>query len=491
MKFSKKDQITDDYDAIIIGGGLGGLTASNRLASMGHKVLLLESHNKLGGLATWFRRKQGQHIFDVSLHGFPFGMKKNFHKYWSKEIAACVHPLKSVRFKNPQFDIETDFTKENYMHHLIHTLGADPQKTVKFFEFLEGLNFYDAPKMTNRELFNEFFPGRNDIMRFLLEPMSYANGSTLEDPAITFAIVFMNFLSKGVFIFKGGTDTLINKLQEQMLENNVDIKLHSQVEKIEVQDGKVVGVRLGGKLISAKTVLSNTNIVTTIKKLVGENEFSQEYMKKTNEVRLNTSSCQVYMGLKPKESIPFMGDLFFYSEDEEFTTDKLLSPKVGSQTFSFYYPDTREHLDPRYSIVSSSNAKYEDWENLSDSEYKIRKEFLVERALDSLSNIVPGIESKIDYLEAATPKTLEKFTHHPRGTSFGTKFEGLEVSMELNEQIEGLYHAGSVGIIMSGWLGAANYGAIQSNKIHEYLDTLENTSLNNQDSQNEESSLRI
>ena len=41
--------------------------------------------------------------------------------------------------------------------------------------------------------------------------------------------------------------------------------------------------------------------------------------------------------------------------------------------------------------------------------------------------------------------------------------------MRLPEQVAGLYHAGSVGIIMSGWLGAANYGAITANKVDAHL----------------------
>ena len=55
------------------------------------------------------------------------------------------------------------------------------------------------------------------------------------------------------------------------------------------------------------------------------------------------------------------------------------------------------------------------------------------------------------------------------GASFGTKFEGLAVSRALPEQVKGLYHAGSVGIIMSGWLGAINYGVIVANDVDALL----------------------
>ena len=77
----------------------------------------------------------------------------------------------------------------------------------------------------------------------------------------------------------------------------------------------------------------------------------------------------------------------------------------------------------------------------------------------------------MEVVEAATPLTVERYTLHPKGSSFGTKFEGLDVSMNLHKTIPGLFHAGSVGIIMSGWLGAANYGAIQANAIESFLST--------------------
>ncbi len=82
---------------------------------------------------------------------------------------------------------------------------------------------------------------------------------------------------------------------------------------------------------------------------------------------------------------------------------------------------------------------------------------------------MPDIRRRLDYVEAATPLTFERYTKHLAGASFGTKFEGLAVSRALPEEVAGLYHAGSVGIIMSGWLGAVNYGVIVANDVDAFL----------------------
>lgn len=470
MLYSSKDKIEKNYDVIVVGSGLAGLTLANKLGKDGKSVLLLEAHNKLGGFATWFRRSNGDHIFDVSLHGFPVGMIKTCRKYWSKEIADRIHQLKSVRYINPQFEVDTDFTKEDFIKVLIEKFEVKAETVEAFFQELAQMNFYDNNQMNNRELFEKYFPNRNDITRFLLEPIVYANGSNLEDPAISYGIVFSNFMSKGVYIFQGGTDTMINMMKEELIKNNVDIQLQAKVEKIIVENNQVRGVVVKDHPIYSKAVVSNSNLKTTIEKLVGEEHFSADYIKEAKKVRLNTSSCQVYMGLKKGESIPFIGDLIFTSEDRDFKTDLILSPKVGSQTFSVYYPEMRPHLPPQYAIVSSSNARYEDYINLSEADYEKQKAYLIERALIGIEKIVPGIRAKIDFVEAATPLTIKRYTHHEQGSSFGTKFEGLPISMNMAKEIKGLFHAGSVGIIMSGWLGAANYGVIVGHEVYNYLE---------------------
>lgn len=470
MLYKAKDKITKSYDVIVIGSGLGGMTAANKLAKNGHKVLLLEAHNKLGGFATWFYRKNKKHVFDVSLHGFPFGMKKTCRKYWNKNIAEHIVQLKDVRFINPQYEIQSSFTREDFTQKLIHYFKVGPKVVEDFYQYIESMNFYDDQSMTNKELFEKFFPGRNDIVRFLMEPIVYANGSTLDDPAISYGIVFSNFMKKGVYTFKGGTDYIIKLMQEELLANHVDIKKHAKIDKILIEDGKAKGVTLGEETIYAQAVVSNANIKTTVKKLIGKQHLSADFYEKTKRVRLNSSSCQVYIGIKPECKIEPMGDLIFTSSFPYFDSKALLDKEISSRTFSVYYPEGRPYdKEERYSIVSSTNANYEDWINLDEESYQAEKEKMIEETLVCLEKFIPSVRDKIDYIDAATPRTVQKYTHHPKGTSFGTKFEGLDISMNLHQQVSGVFHTGSVGIIMSGWLGAANYGVIQANEVESYL----------------------
>jgi phytoene dehydrogenase-like protein len=460
---------SDEYDVIVIGSGLAGMTAANILGRAGYRVLLVEQHYKLGGMATWFKRPGG-HIFDVSLHGFPYGMIKSCRRYWTDEIADSIVQLKGIRFDNPMFSLTTTYNREDFTKLLQEKFGIDPATIKAFFDTARGMNFYDDQKMTTGELFEKFFPGRQDVVRLLMEPIVYANGSTLEDPAITYGIVFSNFMSKGVFTFEGGTDRLVQLMHADLKASGVDVRINCDAEQIHVEHGRVTGVTINGRRIRCRAVVSNANLKFTILKLTGEQYFDKKFVEDTKAVRLNNSSTQVYIGLKPDELIDeSMGDLFFTSTSREFRTDLLLSKNITSRTYSFYYPRTRPHAPPRCLIVSSTNAHYDDWAHLDEEEYQVSKRELIEGTLDHLERYIPNIRQRVAHVEAATPKTFQHYTQHVAGASFGTKFEGLAVSRALPEQVKGLYHAGSVGIIMSGWLGAINYGVIVANDVDALL----------------------
>lgn len=458
----------DYYDCVVIGSGLAGLTAANTLARAGHSVLLVEQHYKLGGMATWFKRPGG-HIFDISLHGFPVGMIKSCRRYWTAEIADSIVQLKNIRFDNPMFSLSTSFNREDFTRLLIEKFAVPAEQVQAFFDTARGMNFYDDQTTSVGELFQKFFPGREDVIRLLMEPITYANGSTLEDPAISYGIVFSNFMSKGVFTFEGGTDRLIKLMHDELLHSGVDVRIRCDVERINVAGGRVQSVLVNGREIKTRAVISNSNLKSTIFDLVGEQHFDRGFLDDARAVRLNNSSCQVYMALKAGEQIDeSLGDLLFSSTAPLFRTEALLSRDVTSRTYSFYYPRTRPGSD-RCLIVSSTNANYRDWADLSPEDYEASKRDLVETTIDALSKYIPDIRNKLDHAEASTPVTFQHYTKHLQGASFGTKFEGLAVSRAIPQQVAGLFHAGSVGIIMSGWLGAMNYGVIVANDVDSLL----------------------
>jgi phytoene dehydrogenase-like protein len=471
-------QYEDSYDLVVIGSGLAGMTAANILGRAGHKVLLLEQHFQLGGLATTFKRRDGI-IFDVSLHGFPVGMIKSCRRYWNAAIADRIVQLPKIRFDNPQFQIETTFDREGFTRLLIEKFNIPAENVTGFFDKARNMSHYDNVNLTARQLFEEFFPGRMDVVRLLMEPITYANGSTLDDPALTYGIVFSNFMSKGVYTFQGGTDVLIDMMAVELAKNGVHIVKSAAVRKILVENSqsrnrKIVGVVIqtkdGEKTVQCRSVLSNANLKGTIFDMVGKEHFAADFIGEAEKVRLNNSSTQVYIALNKGYLMDEdrCGDLLFTSTASEFSSEKLLDKNITSRTFSFYYPKTRPGTDRCY-VVSSTNAHYDDWSILDAEEYARRKSALVDQTLDHLEKYVPEVRQHLDWTEAATPKTFERYTGHWGGASFGTKYEGLAVSRGLPQQIGGLFHSGSVGIIMSGWLGAVNYGVIAANDVDAFL----------------------
>jgi phytoene dehydrogenase-like protein len=466
-------QIQDNYDLVVIGSGLAGMTAANILGRAGHKVLLLEQHFQLGGLATTFKRRDGI-IFDVSLHGFPVGMIKSCRRYWNAAIADRIVQLPKIRFDNPQFQIETTFDRDDFTRLLIEQFQVPAENVTGFFDKARSMSHYDSDNLTARQLFEKFFPGRMDVVRLLMEPITYANGSTLDDPALTYGIVFSHFMSKGVYTFQGGTDVLIDMMAAELTKNGIDIAKSSSVQQILVENSKVSGVTIqtknGDKTVRCRSVLSNANLKGTIFDMIGKEHFAADFIAEAEKVRLNNSSTQVYIALKPGYIIDEnrCGDLLFTSTAPEFSSEKLLDKNITSRTFSFYYPKTRPGTDRCY-VVSSTNAHYDDWSIFDKEEYARRKLELIEQTLDHLEKYVPEVRQHLDWTEAATPRTFERYTKHWGGSSFGTKYEGLAVSRGLPQQIQGLFHSGSVGIIMSGWLGAVNYGVIAANDVDAFL----------------------
>jgi phytoene dehydrogenase-like protein len=225
---------------------------------------------------------------------------------------------------------------------------------------------------------------------------------------------------------------------------------------------------VNGRAVKANAVVSNGNLLRTLRDLVGFDQFNVDFQRMIESIKLSNSSCQVYIGFKPGEKIEPIGDLLFTSEYPEFDAEAICSREITSRTYSVYYPEIRPGSN-QYTVVASMNARHEDWAALNRNEYSAAKKGMVEDTLEHLQRYIPGVRDKIDYVEACTPRTFERYTLHEKGASFGTKFEGLDVSIQISQELPGLFHTGSVGIIMSGWLGSVNYGVIKANEVEKYL----------------------
>src|SRR5438105_4716681 len=176
------------------------------------------------------------------------------------------------------FSLTTTFNRDDFTHLMRDRFGIPPETIHAFFDAVRKMNFYDDQGETAGQLFQKFFPGREDVIRLLMEPITYANGSTLEDPAVSYGIVFSNFMSKGVFTFQGGTDRLIGLMKDELTRNGVDVRIRCDVQQVIVRSGRVEGVVVNGREIKSRVVVSNANLRSTLFKLVGEDKFDRSFV---------------------------------------------------------------------------------------------------------------------------------------------------------------------------------------------------------------------
>ena len=164
--------------------------------------------------------------------------------------------------------------------------------------------------------------------------------------------------------------------------------------KILVHRGCVQGVRVNGRDIRARSVVSNANLVTTITKLIDPEYLDPSFVDQTREVRLNNSSTQVYMALSPDDHLDeSTGDLLFSSTAPLFRTDLLLSQEVTSRTFSFYYPKTQPQ-SPAIPDCVQYECPFRRLDEAVRQDYEAAKQNLMETTLDALEKYVPNCRER-------------------------------------------------------------------------------------------------
>ena len=300
------------YDVIIIGGGIGGLTAGAVLSKKGKKVLLLEQHFIVGGAATIFKRKDIN--LEVGLHEMDFGefgydIKRNLFKFLEldKRVELVSLPEtwqvvdNNVDYKVPegikeaqeylisQFPHEEKGIKKYFkmMKRAAFTMGKLPYD-MNFFEFLiyplvkfpfVAKYFFD--QRSTGEVLDSLFKD-DKLKRLLNANLVYFHDNPYEFSWHYHALAQYNYYNGAKFI-KGGSYSLSKALADIITENGGTVETMCNVDKVLVENGKAYGISYTNK--RTKEVIEATSEYV-IANCAPENLYTSMVDEKYNDTSL-------------------------------------------------------------------------------------------------------------------------------------------------------------------------------------------------------------
>jgi all-trans-retinol 13,14-reductase len=452
----------NQFDAIIVGSGLGGLSCAAAFARQGFKVLVLEQHDKPGGYATSFVRPGGFE-FDVSLHSTTVGQRSGIYNLIPglpeiSEVEFVPHPT-LYRAIFPEHDIRV------------------PQRNVSAYIDLLTMTFPNE-KEGIRGLFDELNAmmkefgrisaarGSVDMSRFPVDFPNIARYSTctwgqivdakIRDPkakavvaslwayyglppsklaSIFYAMPTMSYLTDGGYYPRGRSQTISNALVKFIEARQGKVQLRTHVDSILVKDGAAYGVKTAeGQEHFAKVVISNANAYDTFHALVSADEHLKDYLARLDGFSVSLSSFQVFLGLK-RDLVHELGihdtEIFYFPNyDLEAGYQDSVNADFNNPGFCVTLYD---NLYPGYSPKGKNTINlltlqgYDHWKKFqtdyrkgNKEAYRLEKErmsnLLIQRAETVL---LPGLSNAIEVKEIGTPLTNARYTGNYRGAIYG------------------------------------------------------------------------
>ncbi len=289
--------MSEKYDVIIVGAGPGGLAAGALLAKSGLKVLALEKNNEVGGKGRTFEQKG----FKYEL--WPIGympLKDNTFDALFKELG-IESELKPAwdydseeqlvgfyyRGRSGEYELISDSRPNNTTDPtpLLNLWRLNKEEEKNALDFLTQMVFLTPEQIDALDdLSMEEYISQFKIPGPLYDYMTmHSNVSLLalsdKASASEQVKVLQEMANKGAAgYFIGGYGRICNILAEYIKTHGGEIKTGQRIEKIDVKDGRVVGVRTKDESFNAAVVLSNAGIQPTVLKLTGEDNFDTDYV---------------------------------------------------------------------------------------------------------------------------------------------------------------------------------------------------------------------
>ncbi len=504
-----------NYDAIIIGAGLGGLSCAAAFARQGFKPLVLEQKYIPGGYATAFKRPGG-FTFDVSLHSTTVGLRNGVPNLISgfpeiQDITFVPHKT-LYRAIYPEYDIRVPPRDiPGYIKILQEHFPEEKEGIKGLFEDMKGLTrdlnkYQSSGGKVDMNTFPQEFP-------YLFKNFNRTWGAMMEDriqnpklkaiisalwgyfglppsklSAFYYAMPLLGYLEEGGYYPIGTSQKISNAFASLIKNKGGEIKCNTRVAKILTRDHTAYGVQTeDGKEYLGKFVISNANSVDTFTKMMDEKEYLDSYLKRMDSFSVSASTFQVWLGLK-KDLVGEIGikdtEIFYYTGyDIEADYKAMLKcdmtdPSIGATLYDNLYKGYSPEGKNTLNIISLQG--YDHWKTFEADYFKGKKDaynkekeritdILIDKAEETL---LPGLREAIEVKVAATPLTNVRYTSNYRGAIYGwdqTLDNSGNRRVDHRTPIKNLYLSGAWTYPGGGYGACIPSGLICFSKVMEDL----------------------
>lgn len=496
-------KISGEYDVVVIGAGNGGLAATAQLAMNGVNVLLLEQHNLPGGFATSFVR--GRFEFEPSLHQISsYGTANNkgsvrtlFEDKLNLDIEFFPVP-EAYRIisidKDERIDVTMPFGVENCIDVIEKEVPGSRDSIEKFFEICidirdafryigkshgnpdEGVllrehsNFLKTAGYSVDEV-QDALKIPEKARKILNAYWCYMGNPTSVMNFTLFAAMIYSYMSRGGYIPKHRSHEFTTALDAKIREFGGKIEYNTRVEKILVDNGKVIGVETSnGDKIKTNRVISNASPILTYNTLIyPKSEVPEIAYKEINARKHGLTVFIVYMGLDASAEELGLNEYGCFvmkgNSNEIYDSWSTLGRSKGFATccINRAIPDCSPPGTCILSILTLFRP--EAWKDVTPKDYFKLKNKIAERLIDDFEKAtVTSIKDHIEEIEIATPQTFARYTRAYNGIIYGYEPESWDsvvprlMCMNEEKHIEGLELAGGFGCMAHGYSSSLEDG---------------------------------
>lgn len=414
------------YDALIIGAGMSGLAAGIRLAYYDKKVCIVERHNRVGGLNSFY--SLGGHKLDVGLHAMTNYVPRDVRsaplpkllrqlRLRAEDFALCPQSVSSIVFpdKTMRFNNDFGFFAQEVIENF--PLQADNfDKLVKTILEYDELNLYASP-VSAREVVESIVSDRLLCDMVFCPLMFYGNASEHDMEFGQFVIMFKSIFCEGFARPQAGVRGILDVLVRKYTSCGGELKMRCGVKSLKCTGDRVTSVHLdNGDTVTADRILSSAGYVET-KGLLTDDPHP-EIDRRAGQLSFVES---ILVLDREPASMGYDTTITFYSTSDRFAYRKPQQlVDISSGVICCPNNFQMDHPLPEGMIRITNLANSDLWSNLSEDEYRRQRTACLEEVLEVVVQLVPDFRDSVVFTDTFTPRTIERFTGHINGAVYGT-----------------------------------------------------------------------